>query len=141
MAGEFPIDKLVVTTSQVGPSVDANGLSPTLTLRKAFAAGAGGAPDDVAIYSGNAPYGFRILDVQVLISTLVALSTVQLRSATGGGGSALSDAFASVAVGRLRDLGVGIGNVTPTVATNGTLVIRRSDSGVAGEVILRLQKT
>ncbi len=119
---------------------DANGLSDVEVIRRAFVAGTPGAPDDVTIYSAAAQSGFRILDAQVVISTLIAAATVQLRSATGGGGVALSDAFVASVVGRKLDAGVGIGNVTPTVAAGGTLVLRRSDAGVAGEVIVWIRR-
>jgi hypothetical protein len=116
------------------------GLSPLYTIRLAFAAGTPGTPDDVTIYSANAPFAFRVLDSQVLISTLVALATVQLRNATGGGGDAVSDAFVAASLGRVRDTAVGISNATQTISAGGTLVLRRSDRGVAGEVILLIRR-
>ena len=119
---------------------DSVGLSPLETIRVAFTAGVPGTADDVVIYNANAPFKFRILDSTVLISTLVALATVQLRDAVGGGGNALSDAFLASALARLRDTNVGIANVTPIVNVGGTLTIRRSDRGVAGEVIVVIRR-
>lgn len=118
-------------------SPDAAGLSPVLTIRKAFTAGGGGAPDDVVIYSANAP-GLRILGVDLIISTAVALATATLRDATGGGGSAVSAALSAAAAVRVPDL---VSTATFTIAPNGTLVLRRSDSGIAGEVVIRVAKT
>lgn len=126
-----------VANSQVATE-DGDGLAPAFYIRKAFTAGGGGSPDDVIIYNANAPFGFRIVDSLVYISTSVALSTVQLRDATGGGGAALSDAFPSSATGIAL---LSTQTTTTTVAASGTMVLRRSDNGVAGEVIILLQKT
>lgn len=146
MATSNPISMVngQATSSPVTPSanasVDADGLAPALVLRKSFASGGGGSPDDVIIYNANAPFGFRILSRQIIVTTAVALSTMQLRSASGGGGSALSDAMSAAAAGLILDLNlIVIG--TQTVATNGSIFLRRSDSGIAGEIIITLQKT
>lgn len=124
-------------TKTVAPSAlavaDGAGLSGLLVIHGTFAAGGGGAPDDVTLYSANAPFKFRIIDAWVHVSTLVALATVQLRSASGGAGSALSDAFVGSALGISRNL---LLQTTSTVALAGSLFLRRSDSGVAGEVTL-----
>lgn len=140
-AGDDAATKTYADGLIAGPATaDADGLSQLAVIRQAFAAGGGGVPDDVVIYNANAPFGFRVLDAQVLVATTVLASTVQLRDATGGGGSALSDAFDSATAGRKRDTGVAGANATPTVAANGTLVLRRSDSGVAGELIVTLRR-
>jgi hypothetical protein len=118
--------------------VDAAGLGAMAVIRKAFPAGGGGAPDDVAIYTADAPFGFRVVDVFVLISTVIALSTVTLRDTVGGGGAALSDSFDSAVAGLKRN---ALLTATGTIALGGSLVLYRSDSGVAGEVIILIQKT
>lgn len=133
-----PVVEYATTNLIIG--TDAAGVSAAFAETITFPAGAGGAPDDVAIYSANAPYGFRILDIQLFVSTVVVLSTSQLRNATGGGGSALSDAMVTTALARVRDLGATV-LVPPTIAQGGTLVLRRSDSGVAGTLVLLIQKT
>jgi len=111
------------------------------TIRIPFDASAPGSPDDVIVWSAVAPYAFRVLGAEVLISTAIAASTVQLRDATGGGGSALSDAFDSSAQAWLRDSGAGVSYATQGVAAGGTLCVRRSDKGVGGEMIVRILKT
>ncbi|HEV2905542.1 MAG TPA: hypothetical protein VGW32_10860, partial [Pyrinomonadaceae bacterium] len=98
-----------------------------------------GGGDDVIIYDGNCPGAMRILDVEVLISTPRAGSNVQLRNALGGGGAACSDAFTAAGAGRQRDAGTAV-TATSLIPSNGTLVLRRSDRGVAGEVILFVQR-
>jgi hypothetical protein len=115
------------------PSFDAGGRD---LLRVAFAAGAGGTADDVALFL-VAPFAFRVLDAQVLVSTAVGGSTATLRTETGGGGSAASAAMSTAAMGRVRDGNV---NATTLIPVNGTLVLRRSDNGVAGEVIVDIER-
>lgn len=124
----FPTGKLPETTI----------VEDLLVIRQAFSAGGGGSADDITIFSSNAPFGFRILDSYFYISTTVALATVQLRDATAGAGNAHSDAIAAGVTGRL---GNTLRTNSSTISSGGTLVIRRSDNGVAGEVILFLIKT
>jgi hypothetical protein len=106
-------------------------------IRKAFTAGGGGSADDVTIYSANAPFTFRIVESYAYVSTGVAVATLTLRNATGGGGSALSDAFAATTTGVKYNSAL---TATSTISASGTLVLRRSDNGVAGEVIVAIQK-
>ena len=105
-------------------------------LSATFTAGGGGVADDLIIWSGNAPFAFRILDTFILLATFVVASTMTLRSGTGGGGSALSSVLSSASTGRKRDTS----SSTATIAVNGTLVWRRSDNGVAGEAFVRLRR-
>lgn len=96
-----------------------------------FAAGAGGAADDVVLTTNALP-GFRILDVLLDVSTAVVGSSCQLRNATGGGGGAVSSVLSTAATGSVRNNVIA----TNTIALAGTLVLRRSDSGVAGTIIV-----
>lgn len=147
LSAEYSTTNLTIPDSLNAPSgsvsasalavADANGLAAGANIRVAFTAGGGGSADDVVIYSANAPFKFRVLDTKIIISTVVALATVQLRDATGGGGSALSDSLAAAAVGVKRDV---LMTSTGTVSSGGTLVLRRSDNGVAGEVIVFIRK-
>jgi hypothetical protein len=121
-----------------GTLPDTSAISSMLVIRQAFTAGAGGSADDVTIFSANAPFGFRIVDTRFYISTGVALATIQLRDATAGAGNALSDAIAAAATGSLLNT---LRSSTSSISTGGTLVLRRSDNGVAGEVVIFLMKT
>jgi hypothetical protein len=116
---------------------DAHGQAPTIAMRFPFTAGLGGAADDVVVYNANAPFSFRILDVQVLVATAIASSNAILRSALAGGGAALSDAFDTSVAGRTRDAGTF---ACPTIAAGGSLVLRRSKNTTAGEVVLLVQR-
>lgn len=97
-----------------------------------FAAGGGGAADDVILVNANLPVGFRILDVLLDVATAVVGSSCQLRTATGGGGGTVSAVLSSAATGGQRNSVIA----TNTIAALGTLVLRRSDSGVAGSIIV-----
>ncbi len=96
------------------------------------AGGAAGTADDVTIYNANAPFAFRILDVTWLVSTAVALSTVQLRDTSGGGGAALSSALTSAVAGTARNNDTA----TRTVAAGSSVFLRRSDRAVVGEIVI-----
>lgn len=121
-----------------GSLPDTSIISDLLVIRKAFAAGGGGSADDVIIFSANAPFGFRILDSKFYISEIVALATIRLRDATAGAGNVLSDAIAAGVTGSISNV---LKSSTDTIAASGTLVVRRSDSAVAGEVIINIIKT
>ena len=114
----------------LGP-VAAN-IGVVFSIRVSFAAGGGGAADDVAIYNAAAPFPFRITDVELITVVGVVGATGQLRSASGGGGTTLSSAMAAATPGTTRNND----SATRTVALNGSIFLRRSDSGFAGEVVI-----
>lgn len=120
--------KLAVVSSNIGVE---------FVIRVSYAAAAAGAADDVTVYSASAPFAFRILDVMVLTSTAIGGSTAQLRDTAGGAGAALSTALSTAATGTARNNDVA----STTVAANGSVFLRRSDRGVAGEVIIFAVKT
>ena len=104
-----------------------------------FAALAAGVADDVnIIVSPTVPYNYSIKDAWAQISTAIGGSTITVRNAAGGGGSALSDALSSAATGTVRNTA----QTGPAAAAAGsTLYLRRSDRGVAGSVYLILCRT
>lgn len=124
------VDRLVPAS---GISPELNGFGCIVTVAVPFAAGGGGAPDDVTILS-PVIYNSRVIDVALLISTAVVGSSAQLRTATGGGGSALSSSMSTAATGTVRN------NDTATRTTSVGFFLRRSDSGVAGTCILTLSR-
>lgn len=129
----------VTSVAATGPTIpgspeqvaNAAGLADVQRLTLPVPAGAGGAPDDVTVYL-SVPFAARITDVQFSVSTAVAASNVQLRTATGGLGTALSDLFGTATTGRKRDAGGALLGVIPSVAAGSAIYLRRSDSGVAG---------
>jgi hypothetical protein len=116
------------------------GVAFSQTIRKTFAAGAGGSADDVVIFNATtpAPFAFVITDVTAIISTAVSASTVQLRDTAAGAGTTLSDALATASTGVKRNAAA---TTAPAVARGGTLIIRRSDSGIAGQVLVGIVRT
>lgn len=135
--GESPSVPSSIRVSQLaGAGVDADALAPMFTLRVAFSAGTTGSADDVTVLDA-APFAFRILDSFVIVTTAKSTQTVTLRSATSGGGSALSSAMSVGSTGRVRDASTA----SSTVAVDGAIYLRRSDRDCAGEVVLLCQKS
>lgn len=126
----FTVDPATITPAKL--AVVASNIAATFTIRVTCTAGTPGSADDVTIYSSNAPFAFRIIDVTWLDSTAIALSSVQLFSATGGGGTALSSVLTAAITGTARNNDTA----THTVAANSSVFLRRSDQGVAGEIII-----
>lgn len=140
-------DELEVTATTLDASISPaktavidSGIANTFAIYSSFVAGAGGSADDVTVYNANAPFAFRILKTHVYISTAVGGSSIQARSASGGGGSALSTLFAADVATESPVLTTPI-TATQTVAANGSLFIRRSDSGIAGEFVFLCLRT
>jgi len=120
-----------VDIAPVQASAPAAGL---VTIYKALAAGGGGSPDDVEIYpAGSLPFKFRVMDFILYVGTAVVASSVEIRDEAGGGGDLLASA-ASGATGRIPNAEDNTAVATPS-GTKG-LFARRSDDGVAAEVVL-----
>jgi hypothetical protein len=127
------IGELAVTYEKIS-YVDPLGIRPYFVIARTFVVGIGGGADDIVIYDANAPFPFRVLDAQVLVTTVVPGGTITIRNAKAGGGVALSDDFSTAALGRNWDYGtVGI---TPVIPAGGTLVLRRSNNLSAGEMLI-----
>ncbi len=117
----------------------AAGVGSVLVFPRTFAAGAGGAADDVAVFSPNVtPFAFMIIDVTLVVSTIVGGSSVTLRDTAGGAGTALSDSLTSASSGFKRNTG---STTLPTIARGVPLFIRRSDSGVAATMLISMLRT
>lgn len=123
------------TPESLAPIADNAGVQ--FVIRVPFTAAAAGTADDVTIYSAAAPFAFRIVDVHVHISTAISATTVQLRDTSGGGGAVLSSSLSSAATGVVRNADTA----TRTVAAAGSVFLRRSDRGVAGEVVITAVRT
>lgn len=104
-------------------------------VRKAFTALTTGTADDVTVLNAIAPWAARIVDCWAVVTTAVGASTLTLRTAAAGGGSALSSALDSGTTGVKRNNATA---ATGTIAANGSLYLRRSDRAVAGEVYVLL---
>lgn len=130
------------TAASVTPTTVAVFGTPTNTgipfiIYVSFAAGTPGTADDVTVFSSTAPFNFRILESWLVTGTAIGSSTVQARTATGGLGSALSTAMSSTVAGKTSDNSTA----TVTVASGGSVFLRRSDRGVAGEFFAMCVRT
>lgn len=113
--------------------------SPAVLLRASIPAGAGGAPDDVALFAvGAVPWKFRILDAWAFVSAGNGVGeAIQLRTALAGGGTLLSTLDATN-TGRISGAATATGLVTPGGSVG--LIARRSDSAIAAEVCLIVRR-
>jgi hypothetical protein len=107
-------------------------------VRMPFTAGVAGSPDDVAVFSAAAPLPFavRVLDVEVVFTTAIDTATATLRSATAGAGTDYSGALTSGAAASRQRTGLATGY--PTAAAGTQMHIRRSDRGLAGQMLITL---
>ncbi|HJU22758.1 MAG TPA: hypothetical protein VJ891_09625 [Casimicrobiaceae bacterium] len=111
---------------------------PCGVIWMSIAAGAGGAADDVTVYNASCPTKYRIVDCFFICTTNVATKNVTVRDASGGGGNALSSALSCNATGTARN---NLTSGTKTVAQNGSIYLRRDDSGIAGELCILVLPT
>lgn len=116
---------------------DANGLAAEDVIRVSMVAAGPGVADDVVVYTANAPFAFRVIDTYMNVVTAIGGKTVTVRDAAAGGGNAMSDAMSAASTGVVRNTTL---TTTRTIALNGSLVVRRSDNGVAGEVFIKIMK-
>lgn len=126
--------KLAVATVLAGTDAVGFGGVP-YTIFAALTAGVTGAADDVFI-TDSLPVKSRLVDLQIVLTTGVDASTATLRSASGGGGTALSNAIATA----IANQGSIRWNHTtcPELAAGSDLYLRRSDRAIAGFAILTL---
>lgn len=103
----------------------------SFTKRLAFSAGTPGTADDVSIVS---PSLIRIVDVKPLVSTAIIGSSLQLRDSSGGGGTTMSSLFSSATTG--ESIITTSWTSTSTASLGQTFFLRRSDRGVAGEILI-----
>jgi hypothetical protein len=120
-------------------AVLASSLGLVETLFVTAAAGAGGSADDITVYNGDAPFSFRILKTHPYITTAVATFSIQARTASGGGGTALSSEFSSTTATEDPAIITPI-TATTTVSASGSLFVRRTDSGIAFDMVFIIVK-
>lgn len=113
--------------------------APLITIRKAFVAGTPGTADDVAIFAANAlPYKFRVLDAVAYVATAIGGSTLMVYSQAAAAGTKLAEMDSATTGPHAQQTMTATAVAAP--ATLEGLFIRRSDRGVAGEVILTVRR-
>lgn len=130
-----------VGDGSIGPDqilIATNGVATPFIFEIPLVAGTPGTADDVSFFTANAPFAFQVIDVWGDPATAISTKTATLRTATGGVGSALSSAldFGTANVRTRNTLGS-----SGSVAKGGSLVVRRSDRGIAGTVFALVLKT
>lgn len=113
---------------------------PSSTLVRPFvllvdlpSGGAAGTPDDVLI-TNALPVRCRLVDASIIVTTHVSLSVATIRTAAGGGGSALSNDIDTATVGTKRTNA----SAAPILAAGSSLYVRRSDRSMVGTALLTL---
>jgi len=116
---------------QLAPA--ASNLAVPFVLPVTLTAGTPGTADDVTVYNANAPFAFEIISMVPRITTALA-GSLEGRSASGGGGSALTDTHSTATAG-IGAVTTPLGSIA-SVAAGGSLFLRRTDRGVAGKAYL-----
>jgi hypothetical protein len=112
-------------------------LSGDFEIRKSFTAGVAGTPDDVAIFAAGAvPGKMRILAVEGVVATAIVATTLQVRTLAGGLGTLVGE-IAGTPAGHQSSTSTVTATQVVTPGPTIGLFLRRSDRGVAGEVIIR----
>lgn len=143
LAIEWSADELGSGLQAPTASVEGGDIAPVaataaagglMVIRKAFTALAAGTADDVTVFAvDELPAKFRVVDAHAFIVTAVNPSTIALRTAAAAGGTLLGT-LDTAATGRVSMTGTATAVATP--AADAGLFLRRSDRGVAGEVII-----
>ncbi len=131
---------VIVADASLSPAqvaAEDDGEAVPFVQRFTYTAGTPGTADDVTLIS-SATYGFRIIDAWTMTVTHVSGSSVRLRSAAGGGGTALSSSMSTNAADNMARNDFG---ATTTVAAGTPVFLRRTDRGVSGEVCLLVVRT
>jgi hypothetical protein len=116
----------------------AAGVGVPFVIPVVLTAGVPGTPDDITVYNGNAPFAFEIVRTDGRITASLA-GTIEGRTASGGGGSLLTDTFSGAALGP-ASMSLGLTTIA-TVAVSGSLFFRRSDRGIGGKMYVHAVKT
>lgn len=115
------------------PSTGGIGVKHTLYMPLA-AGGAAGAGDDVTLIS-SLPFKAVITEVTLYVTTAVAASTLTVRTAAAGAGTALTSALSVAAAVPVR---TAITTGAPTVASGTALYANRSDRSMVGMIAIEL---
>ena len=136
VASGFLTPPQAVEARDMAPVAAASVASGLVLLRVPLTAGITAAADDVIAYAANSlPFKFRVLDAWAMISTHIALSTLNVYTRAAAAGTLLAGPISSATAGIARMTGPNASALATPGATEG-LFVRRSDDQVAGEVCL-----
>lgn len=99
-----------------------------------------GTADDIEILD-SAPFALSLLDRWLDVSAAIGGSTARFRSASGGGGTALSGSVDTATTCDGRRASSGSVGASASVAANGAVFLRRSDRAIAGRAYLLAVRT
>jgi hypothetical protein len=122
------------------PAPGASGIGDDDVIRIPFTALVAGTPDDVVLYALNAlPYKkMRIVDAFAIVSTAIAATTLQVRTVSGGAGTLCAE-MSSATAGRQGQTATVTASQVITNGASVGLFLRRSDRGVAGEIVITVR--
>jgi hypothetical protein len=111
-----------------------------ITMRLPFAAAAAGTADDVTIYALNAlPYKMRVIWAKAIVGTAIGSATAAVRTQSAGAGTLVATMDFGTA-GLVPSPNTGFATVVLTPGSSVGLFVRRSDRGVAGEILLSVRR-
>ena len=124
-------------TSAIAPTA---AVGENFEVRKSFVAGTPGTPDDVTIFAvGTLPFKFRVENMEAIIATAIGATTLQARTRAGGAGTLLQE-VASALTGHQDPTATVTASAVATPGAAEGLFLRRSDRGVAGEVVITCRR-
>lgn len=98
-----------------------------------------GTPDDITVFNANCPYPIEVINTFGRVTSNLAGVTWVGRTASGGGGTIITDTMSWAALG-IAPVSVALASIT-TIAAGGSLFIRRSDRATAGKLYLQVMRT
>jgi hypothetical protein len=128
-----------IAASDMAPVAAADAAAAPIEFRKSFAALGAGVADDVVVFAANTlPYKIRVTNASARIVTAIGASTINVYDQAAGAGQ-LCASLSSAATGIVAMTGPNASVVVAPGALIG-LFIRRSDRGVAGEVVITARR-
>ena len=133
MSGEQNSKQLPAALVTAARLADAPAATWGLVYVSAYAVAAGitGAADDVTLQNADFPRKCKLAALEWTTTTAVALSTVTIRDAAGGGGNALCGPQAGTDTNTRCDKGLAF----TAVSSGASVYLRRNNDNVAGHLV------
>jgi len=117
---------------QYGAQPDAQGFSSPIALRVVLPVGGTTGTGDAPVVLAASPFKFRVVDVELLVTTGIAASTATLSSLSAAG-TLYTNAMSTATAGIVRD---NLTTASQTVPVGGNLYLQRSDRATAMELTI-----